>query len=604
MKIVLSETQLFDLFEGVNVNTGVSPINFSINTDKTDYGNRHYADTRFFGTRGDVAYGDGTYKRNGYDGVEDEYKSTLANITLYKTAIRIVQHGWYKNINRLFANINSPQNVKTTVLRRLMDKTMSNEEKISNFTDRLNAFYNKLNVIQGKYDRINSIIKTGRVGRPKRISNDTVIPRYNVGIVPNTNVKLIALFEISDFNFSDAIKHGSMRSNEKKGIGNGETINKIGRGRQKARVNIEYDNGITPNVANNFSLNNVNAGHFKQQYGYNDENYTSVAQFMDKSIMAAAYAIRKENVQIDYILDAPSSSNFNHYYCTNLSNKLGVEYRTGFFQRNMLNVSLDDEKMRKDGVNETIINNSKQIVSKAAISEVTSYMTDCVEKFVDENYAYLNGISLERLSRMKVDRNLLIDFIREQSYYGLLSIKQKNPKTTNLYMYLVNHFADYKKSIKSTVFNTEHISNEISKILRTRLSKKYQLLLSEIDNITTKYENILLTNGMALSSCKKFKATDIDERVRPYLRNAYVVADKEMAYNKNGILDKLRESLQNKHFLIVDEDMDSGATLQLLISALKDKELECSTIDRKPGRPKKNYITDDKITCLVNAIKK
>ena len=77
-----------------------------------------------------------------------------------------------------------------------------------------------------------------------------------------------------------------------------------------------------------------------------------------------------------------------------------------------------------------------------------------------------------------------------------------------------------------------------------------------------------------------------------------------MAFNKDGIIDKLRSTLMGKHFLIVDEDVDSGATLYLLINALKDKQLECGPIERGPGRPKKEYINDSQITCLVNAIKK
>ena len=82
------------------------------------------------------------------------------------------------------------------------------------------------------------------------------------------------------------------------------------------------------------------------------------------------------------------------------------------------------------------------------------------------------------------------------------------------------------------------------------------------------------------------------------------MADAEMAHNKDGIVDKLRSSLLGKHFLIVDEDMDSGATLYLLINALKDKELECGFVNRKPGRPKQTFINDSQITCLVNAVKK
>jgi hypothetical protein len=157
---------------------------------------------------------------------------------------------------------------------------------------------------------------------------------------------------------------------------------------------------------------------------------------------------------------------------------------------------------------------------------------------------------------------------------------------------------------KSSKFNIPHIVNVISEVIRIRLSKKYQMLLADIDGIITRYEGILVKNGMKISNSKKLKAVDINKRIRPYLKDFYVVADSEMAYNKNGIVDKLRASLINKHFLIVDEDMDSGATLYYLINALKQKELECGFLDKRgPGRPRKNFISDDQITCLVNGIK-
>ena len=620
--IQITGEQAKSILEGVNLSKGDNDsVNFSINNDRTDAGNRFFADTRFFGTRGDIAYGDGTYNNgSAYSGINDLYETKVKMSELYNIAIKIVQYNRYDNANTILDRIPSDnlfiKKAKKAIYSILFDNQISREEKLNNLRGSLNRINNDINIYKGKFDRVNATIKTGKRGRPRKVSDDTIMPRYDVGLVPNTNVKLIALFELTDFNFSDAIKHGKLRTNDDitKITGVRKEINKFGKGKSPIeRTNVTYDDNVTPDIASNFSLKGIetnpfnldsNKGHYKQQYEYNDKTYTSVAQFMDKSIMCAAYALKKENVKIDYILDAPSSSKFNHYYCTNLANKLGVEYRMNFFQRNMLNVSIDENGMRKNGINENVIVKTKNTLKNVAIAEITSYMNECVVKFVNDNFAYLSNISLEKMSRNKVDANLLIDIIRNQAYYGLINIKRDNPKTSNLYMYLVNHFGQYSYNRTSTKFNVKHISNELSKILKTKLSRRYQILLGEIDRITSTYESQLLSNGMKISDSQKFKITNIDENVRPYIKNAYIIADSEMAHNSNGVMDKLRSSLMNKYFLIIDEDVQSGATLQLLINALKEKELECGFMNTGRGRPKRQFIQDSQITCLVNAIKK
>jgi hypoxanthine phosphoribosyltransferase len=119
-------------------------------------------------------------------------------------------------------------------------------------------------------------------------------------------------------------------------------------------------------------------------------------------------------------------------------------------------------------------------------------------------------------------------------------------------------------------------------------------MMKKMTAIVNTYEKILLSDkGYQLSYCKKFKITDIDKKCRPYISNAYVVADKELAYAEDDELDALRSSLRGKYFLIVDEDMNSGGTLKLLIEALKDKPIEFG------GEGIEN-IASDQITCLVN----
>lgn len=599
-KIYITEEQLSLIKEGVELSPRDSKtINFSINQDKSDKANT-YADTRFFGKRREIAYGDGTNRRGIYQGsFNKKYENKLAIERLYKAAIDIINNDRYDEIDSIIEPIECVGKTKKTVKDILKDTTMSAEEKINRINGSITRNRNYINTLKGKYDRINA----------DGVNDDDTLPRYNVGLVPNTNVRFIGLFEIGNFNFSDAIKHGNMRpsDNIEKMVGELPFVDKLGRGPTKEKVKVSYDDSdITPDVASNFSLKGIetnpfdiyrNNGHYKQQYGYNDKNYTTVAQFMDKSIMGAAYAIRKEKVEVDYILDAPSSSKFNHYYCTNLSNKLGVEYRMNFFQRNMLNVHIDEEMARKSGINEGKLQEAKMVIKNAVIGEIVSYMNEKIEVFIDENIELLSVIPYVKSSQEKVGRPLLVDIVRELSYDALTNSLRNNPELDGKYLvkYIINHFGDFNIKAKSTKFDIGFITERFKSIVEIRLKKSYSRLLTGLSEILFKYSEQLMTEGVKLAGKNKFKVTKLDSNIRPFIKNAYVIADSEMARNKGGILDKLRATLQNKHFLIVDEDMDSGATLQLLISALKDKQLEC-------GDNTTRFISDEQITCLVNGI--
>ena len=61
-----------------------------------------------------------------------------------------------------------------------------------------------------------------------------------------------------------------------------------------------------------------------------------------------------------------------------------------------------------------------------------------------------------------------------------------------------------------------------------------------------------------------------------FLNNVYVIADEKMLRNYNKAM--------NMKFILFDEDMNSGATLRLLIDALKERNVK-----------------DNNILCLVNA---
>jgi hypothetical protein len=151
---------------------------------------------------------------------------------------------------------------------------------------------------------------------------------------------------------------------------------------------------------------------------------------------------------------------------------------------------------------------------------------------------------------------------------------------------------DYVEVKPAKGININHILKQIIFTLRTKLSKKYQALLIKLDNLIWRYQEYFKeeNGGWKLGYNKKFKITDIDKKARPYIRNAYVVADEELDKDKH-----LFERYRNAHFLIVDEDMNSGGTLMLLINALKDK-----VIGHVGRRGRYASVKSDNITCLVN----
>jgi hypothetical protein len=159
----------------------------------------------------------------------------------------------------------------------------------------------------------------------------------------------------------------------------------------------------------------------------------------------------------------------------------------------------------------------------------------------------------------------------------------------------VHHFGEYVNTSDSGFENMETIVPMlINGIIAKGLSLKLQSMMKQMVIIVNTYESVLVSDsGYQLSYSKKFKITDIDKRCRPFIKNAYVVADKELAYAEDDELDALRSSLRGKKFLIVDEDMNSGGTLKLLIEALKDKPIEF-------GGKGLERVSSDQITCLVN----
>ena len=648
--IILDENKLYLITETGDLNPNsngtvdftIDPIKFGTKTTK-DSANQ-FADTRFFGTRKDILRGDNSV---GGGSLQDNYRRKLATINLYKAALSVIRgRANAKELNRedfKYAGTAS----YNTALRYVKD---GNENAVIAAIDRATT---EFNMIQNQYKKIlhskddKFTLSTGE--------QVPALTRYNVGLVPGTDVKVIGLFKFNNFNFSDAIKNGNVRQDDyvrsmlgidKNNISRIERLGGQGKSSFK-KIDATYDNGsvTNPDVSKNFSLNGINLDaynsddvvaqnnpdHFKYQYnttyGLNGEtisDYNTVSQFMDKSIMAASYALKKEGIKVDYILAAPSSSKYNHYYCINLSRKIGAQYNPRFFTRNLVNVKFDEEGCRKAGVDEGLIEATKSLVKKAALTEISSYLMGEVKRFVKENWSTISNIPIEKGGRRgmparRISFDLACAILQKYCYYGLANIGAYNnassiadkkqyklnkshqkvnigtPKTSNIYMYLVRHFEQYINTSDSNYENIDTIVNMfINNLLAKGLSLKLQHMLKNMASIVNTYEEVLLSDtGYQLSYCKKFKITDVDAKCRPYLKDAYVVADKELAYSEDDKLDALRSSLRGKYFLIVDEDMNSGGTLKLLIEALKEKPIEF-------GGKGLERISSDQITCLVN----
>ena len=149
-------------------------------------------------------------------------------------------------------------------------------------------------------------------------------------------------------------------------------------------------------------------------------------------------------------------------------------------------------------------------------------------------------------------------------------------------MTILNNLSFAKKSKRIEMDNL-HMQNQISSIIFKNkiLLKEFTMALNRMAFTMIHYRKQLLNGYKPNFDAKKFKITDFDDVVRPFLKNCYVIADSELSM-KNG--KELFSRYKNAKFLVFDEDMQSGGTLKLLIQCMKDK-----------------LIPQENITCLVQA---
>lgn len=576
----ITETQYKTIINGLDIiNEGVDwskndngSINFSINQNKDNNSNKgkNSVDTRVFGTKDDILRGKILTKNGNESGksksLEQNYKSKQAAIQFYQNVIEYVQNGRKGTLEE----VPGLDTITLNSVKKWFDRGDSDNKIIDACKKSLNRISSEATQTFMTYNRVS------------QSHNNDNVPRYLTGIVPSTNVKYISLFSMTDFNFSDAIKHGTVRQNGNTDqiLGIGEKDRRVDANGNLATIDVTYDGNIKPNIAQNFSLNNVQDKHYKQQFGLNGEGgYSSVSQFLDKSVNYAAYALKQEKFSPDVIVSAPSSSKFNQYYCTNLSNKLGIPYISDFFKRNVINVKYaNGEDLLDKGFSPKDIMEFESQAKNIAYNEIAYYVSEPIRNFLKQYETIFNNISLQKHSREKTSMKDVFDCTMIYAYKTIVNSLDNDLVSEHLCKnFLSNQNKLYQKS-----YDSSHIFNEVSLRIKTKIGQKvFNQVLMQTKELIEQYSDMLKQRGYKLRfNTKRFKITAFKKQFRPFLTNLYIIADE---YMNNG---ELLKRYRNAKFLIFDEDINSGATLKIVIDALEEKLPEQSS---------------NNIMCLVNA---
>ena len=576
----ITETQYKTIINGLDIlNEGVDwskndngSINFSINQNKDNNSNKgkNSVDTRVFGTKDDILRGKILTKNGNESGksksLEQNYKSKQAAIQFYQNVIEYVQNGRKGTIEE----VPGLDTITLNSVKKWFNRGDSDNKIIDACKKSLNRISSEATQTFMTYNRVS------------QSHNNDNVPRYLTGIVPSTNVKYISLFSMTDFNFSDAIKHGTVRQNGNTDqiLGIGEKDRRVDANGNLATIDVTYDGNIKPNIAQNFSLNNVQDKHYKQQFGLNGEGgYSSVSQFLDKSVNYAAYALKQEKFSPDVIVSAPSSSKFNQYYCTNLSNKLGIPYISDFFKRNVINVRYaNGEDLLDKGFSPKDVMEFESQAKNIAYNEIAYYVSEPIRNFLKQYETIFNNISLQKHSREKTSMKDVFDCTMIYAYKTIVNSLDNDLVSGHLCKnFLSNQNKLYQKS-----YDSSHIFNEVSLRIKTKIGQKvFNQVLMQTKELIEQYSDMLKQRGYKLRfNTKRFKITAFKKQFRPFLTNLYIIADE---YMNNG---ELLKRYRNAKFLIFDEDINSGATLKIVIDALEEK---------LPGQSSNN------IMCLVNA---
>ncbi len=566
-RIYLSEEQFNDFLNKLREDVRFSKnndgtVNMNIGQSKLDKDNSGgiKVDTRVFGTRNDILNGDGSANRN-TNSLSRSVMERKAAIYAYKELVDYISNGKRGNVNRIFSDKNTPA-VTVSTIKKWLNGPKSDEEIKQ---DALRAI-SRIEAANAQNE-----ILFNRANNSKDGEN---IERYAVITIPGTNVKCIALFKMGSFDISDAIKHGGIRAT-------GKMASEMGlKQRNGGMIGVTYDGGITPQLDQNFSLNGLDdinkkdtvKDHFKnvQQYA-NGTEYSSVNQFLDKSIMYAAHTLKKENFIPNFIISVPSSSKMNRYYCINLSNKLGVPYIEDFFKRDIINArfsnNITEEDILKDGFTPLDIEDIKNEIKKYAYKEMIYEIEAPLRKFVDVYINHFSEIPMEKYSRSKLTKEQVLKIL---SKYAFKILKDYASSDRPIEKHLARNFCNqavYEKDEKSIV-------NSIIAKIKTKIGiKVFDQVLFEMLGILKKYANQVLSNGYKIHyGSEGGKITKMRKDYRKYIDGSFIIADKN--FNKNG---ELFTRIARGKLLIVDEDINSGGSFALCIKALQEKMPEVNS---------------------------
>ena len=248
------------------------------------------------------------------------------------------------------------------------------------------------------------------------------------------------------------------------------------------------------------------------------------------------------------IITPPSSSNFNKYYATNLSSKLGVEYLQDFYQRNVLNVKKLDgtsiDEMVNDGIHPSMIQKLKTWLETAAIRELGTIIGQPLKDFINEYKSYFKAIRIERYSREVFDVKTVYQSLMK-GLYNTLIVKLNNDVIGEL---LLNGLIKNVNLDKNIIDTCEVILN------KRALKQRYQEVVQETLEKIKENSELLRTQGYKPRFfTKDIKITDIQGILRTYVKDYFVIA------------------YENSKILIFDEDMNSGGTFKIAIDALATK---------------------------------
>lgn len=663
-KIYINEAQIIQLKEltdkDFTYNKDTNSINVSIPYSPYDKDN-DIADTRLFGNPKDVLNG-----QDGSQGMSSRYAVVSRNLETYRRLYEYLlsfQNEYGVPQQEEIPNLLKPRNPFMVGLKSAMGEYFGsiNKKFINTFNGSIdwdnivrNAF-NTYSKWETKFEFDSNLFNRAHMelydDEGNEIKNPNKIPRYRVGIVPGTNLKVISVFKFNNFNVSDAIKNGRFRQDDLTdsllGYNGDKTKREMdrkynGKFDTMTEIPATYDNGITPIIPNNFSFNQD--GNTRVRYGINGSNaagnnYNSITQFIDKSIMGAAYAIRKENVNPNFIVSVPSSSKFNLYYSKRLSEKIGIPYLEGFFQKNIIGVNIDNS-IYDSGLPTSAIQDLECQLASASLNVLSKEISLPIVRFFKTNSALFenntSGVPLDVIIAFMFDK--VYDFVRDYASKtdGLkgdvssLLISKINKKVAAHNYYKLNDFANEFNQILQNAQIKAEFNNCINEVLRTIIERKNEIIkgvkitrLMQLDNslnsmyekldedlgqlhgnnkkdrafiqnkfnknlkrINTKIKKLInnqdefafiLQEWTPNTEKKRFKATDVKFNVRPYIENAYIIGD-DYANRFNHFY--------NKKFILFDEDMNSGASLKMTAKALEN-----------------NGVDEDQIVCLVNAYK-